>query len=86
MLSPGLALNTLERLSNLMMDFLMSYMLYIQNFKTLWPPHGLEEAHVVHRLGPDQFREIPHPSRPKLDLGQPPREGFGSISPKAWEP
>ena len=69
-----------------MMDFLSTNMPSLQNFKTLRPPHGLEEAHVVHRLGPDQFREIPHPSRPKLDLGQRPREGFGSISPKAWEP
>ena len=27
----------------------------------------------------------PHPSRPKLDLGRPPRKGFRSISLKAWE-
>ena len=30
-------------------------------------------------------RGRPHPSGPKLDQGQPPRGGFGSISPKTWE-
>ena len=69
-----------------MMDFLIPYMLYIQSFNTLWPPHGLEEAHVVHRPGPDQFRQKPRISEPELDQGRPPREGFGSISPKMGEP
>ena len=50
----------MEGSGNLMIDFLIPYMLYIQNFKTLWPPHGLEEAHVVHRLGPDQLAEKPY--------------------------
>ena len=59
----------METLGNLMMDFLITNMSFLQNFKTLQPPHGLEEAHVVHRLGPDQFREVPHPLQPKLDLG-----------------
>ena len=68
-----------------MIEFLIANMPILQNFKTLRPPHGLEEANVVHRPGPDQLRQIPHPSRPKLDQGQPPREGFGSISLKAWE-
>ena len=40
------------------MDLIIAYMLYIQDFKTLRPPHGLEEAHVVHRLGPDQLGEV----------------------------
>ena len=68
-----------------MMDFLITNMSFLQNFETLQPPHGLEEAHVVHRLGPDQYLEVPQPSRPKLDRGRPPREGFGSISPKTRE-
>ena len=82
----NLTLTTLERAGNLMMEFLIAIMPHLQNFKTLWLPHGLEEAHVVHHLGPDQFQEVPHPSRPKLDQGRPPREGFGSISLKASEP
>ena len=86
MLSTDLALTTLERLDNFMMDFLIPYMLYIQSFNTLWPPHGLEEAHVVHRPGPDQFRPKPRISAPELGQGQSPREGFGSISLKTWEP
>ena len=68
-----------------MMEFLIAIMPILQNFKTLRPPHGLEEAHVVRRLGPDQFRDVPHPSQPKFDLARPPREGFRSISPKTWE-
>ena len=47
--------------------------------------HGLQQPDVVHRPGPDQLQEVPHPSPPKLDQDRPPREGFGSISPKAWE-
>ena len=69
-----------------MINFLIPYMLYIQNFKTLWPPHGLEEAHVAHQPGPDQFRLKSRISAVKLDQGRPPREGFGSISQKTWEP
>ena len=42
----------LEWLGKLMMDFLMSYVLYIQNFMTLRPLQGLKEAQVVHRPGP----------------------------------
>ena len=68
-----------------MTEFPIANMPILQNFKTLWPPHGLEEAHVVHRLGPDQFQDTPHPSPPKFDLARPPREGFGSISPKTRE-
>ena len=68
-----------------MMEFLIANMPILQNFMTLRPPHGLGEAHVVHRLGPDQFRDVPHPSQPKFDLARPPREGFRSISPKTWE-
>ena len=68
-----------------MIEFLIANIPILQNFKTLRPPHGLEEANVVHRPSPDQLRQIPHPSRPKLDQGQPPREGFGSISPKTRE-
>ena len=82
MLSIGLALTTLERLDNLVMDFLITYMPYLPNFKTLRPPHGLEEAHVVHRVGPDDFRQKRCLSVTKLDRGRPPREGFGSISHK----
>ena len=67
------------------MEFLIANIPILQNFKTLRPPHGLEEAHVVHRLGPDQFQDVPHPSQPKFDLARPPREGFRSISPKVWE-
>ena len=68
-----------------MIEFLIANMPILQNFMTLRPPHGLEEAHVVHRLGPDQFRDVPHPSQPKFDLARPSREGFRSISPKIWE-
>ena len=68
-----------------MMELPIANMPILQNFKTLRPPQGLEEANVVHQPGPDQLRQIPHPSRPKLDQGRPPREGFGSISLKAWE-
>ena len=64
----NLALAALERSGNLMMEFLIANMPILKNFKTLRPPHGLEEAHVVHRLGPDQFRDVPHPSKPKFDL------------------
>ena len=64
----NLAMTTLERVGNLMVEFLIANIPILQNLKTLRPPHGLEEAHVVHRLGPDQFRDVPHPSKPKFDL------------------
>ena len=82
----NLALTILERAGNLIMVFLIANMNLLQKFKTIWPPHGLEEAHLVHRLGLDQFRDVPHPSQPKFDLARPPHEGFRSISLKAWEP
>ena len=31
------------------------------NLGSLPPPHGLEAAHVVHRLGPDQLGEVQDP-------------------------
>ena len=31
------------------------------NLGSLPPTHGLEEAHVVHRLGPDQLGEVQDP-------------------------
>ena len=31
------------------------------NLGSLAHPHGLEEAHVVHRLGPDQLGEVKDP-------------------------
>ena len=31
------------------------------NLGSLPPPHGLEEAHVVHQLGPDQLGEVQDP-------------------------
>ena len=31
--------------------------------------HGLQQADVVLRPGPDQLREVPHPSPPKLGKG-----------------
>ena len=67
------------------MQFLIANIPILQNVKTLRPPHGPKEAHVVHRLGPDQFRDVPHPLQPKFDPARPPREGFRSISPKALE-
>ena len=42
---------TLERLGNFVIGFLMANMPYLPNFRSLDPPHGLEEAPVVHRLG-----------------------------------
>ena len=48
--------------------------------------HGLQQAAFGHQPGPDHFRLKPHISVVKLDQGRPPREGFGSISPKTWEP
>ena len=73
------ALTTLKRVGTLMMEFIIANMPILQNLKTLRPPHGLEEAHVVHLLVPDQFQDMPHPSQPKFDLSRPPREGFRSI-------
>ena len=63
----NLALTTFERLGNLMMDFLIPHMLYKQNFKTLRPPQGLEQAHVVQRPGPDHLRQMQCLSGVKLD-------------------
>ena len=31
------------------------------NLGSLPPPHGLQEAHVVNRLGPDQLGEVQDP-------------------------
>ena len=52
-----------------MMEFLIANMPILQNFKYMaspWPKRG----HVVHWLGPDQFGDMPHPSRSKLDQGR----------------
>ena len=48
--------------------------------------HGSKQANVVHRLAPDPFRQILSLVGVKFDQGQPPREGFGSISQKTVEP
>ena len=53
----NLAQNTFEMAGNLIMEFLNAIMPILQYFKTLLPSNGLKEAHVVHRLGPDQFRQ-----------------------------
>ena len=39
----------------------MPYSPYMLNLGFLPSPHGLEEAHVVHRLGPDQLGEVEDP-------------------------
>ena len=53
------------------------------NLGSLPPPHGLEEAHVVHRLGPDQLGEVQDPLK---TFSQPPRTDwtpFGAAKTKA---
>ena len=59
-----LALTTLERLVDLIICFVMSKGPYMFNFGSLSHPHGLEEAPVVHRPGPDQrIQKIPSRGR-----------------------
>ena len=53
-----LVLVTLERLYDLIIGFLMAKIQYLPNFRPLGPPHGLEEAPVVHGLGPGHFGEV----------------------------
>ena len=48
--------------------------------------HGVKQTNVALRPGPDPFRQIPSLVGPESDQGRPPREGFGSISRKTWEP
>ena len=43
-----LVMATLEKLGNFVIGFLMANMPYLPNFRSLEPPHGLEEAPVVH--------------------------------------
>ena len=68
-----------------MVGFLAANMIYLPNFRSLGPCHGLEQAPVAHRPGPDQLLQLFILSSPKLDQGRPPREGFRSISLKMWE-
>ena len=49
-----LVLATMERSVELI--FFMANLPYIQNFRSLELPHGLEEAPVVHQLDPDHLR------------------------------
>ena len=53
-----MVLVTLERLHDLIIGFLMAKIQYLPNFRPLGPPHGLEEAPVVHGLGPGHFGEV----------------------------
>ena len=53
-----LVLVTLERLYDLIIGFLMAKIQYLPNFRPLGPPHGLEEAPVVHGLGPGHLGEV----------------------------
>ena len=50
-----LVLATMERSGELIIGFVMANLPYIQNFRSLELPHGLEEAPVVHQLDPDQL-------------------------------
>ena len=56
--STHLALATLERLSDLIICYVMSNSPYKPNLGSLSHPHGLEEAPVVHQLGPGQLGEV----------------------------
>jgi len=54
----GLVLVTLERCRNLIIGFLVVNYPYRQNFRSLGPPHGLEEAPVVHQPVPDHLGDF----------------------------
>ena len=51
----NLVLATMERFGELIIGFVMANFPYIQNFRSLELPHGLEEAPVVHQLDPDHL-------------------------------
>ena len=48
------------------------------NLGSLPPTHGLEEAHVVHRLGPDQLGEVQDPLK---TFSPPPRTDWTPFGP-----
>ena len=50
-----LVLATMERSGELIIGFVMANLFYIQSFRSLELPHGLEEAPVVHQLDPDHL-------------------------------
>ena len=59
-----LILATLEKSVNLIISCVMANGPYMPNFGSLSHPHGLEEAHVVHRLDPGgQIQKIPSRGR-----------------------
>ena len=53
------------------------------NLGSLPPPHGLEEAHVVHRLGPDQLGEVQDPFMTFCRPSQTDWTPFGTAKTKA---
>ena len=53
-----LVLVILEMLYDLIIGFLMAKIQDIPNFRPLGPPHGLEEAPVIHGLGPGHFGDV----------------------------
>ena len=53
------------------------------NLGSLPPPHGLEEAHVVHQLGPDQLGEVQDPFKTFSHASQTDWTPFGAATTKA---
>ena len=53
------------------------------NLGSLPPPHGLEEAHVVHQLGPDQLGEVQDPFTTFCRTSRPDWTPFGAAKTKA---
>ena len=56
-----LVLTTLERLGNIVIGNVIAKGHYQPKFRSLGPPHGQEEAPVVHGLGPGHLDGIGQP-------------------------